>query len=124
MVFFCLFFIVVSFSLFFFSNYPSWTCAFLDEQGKQTSFYTPIIRVVPDKGFVLINSGSGVLWVKASKAARPHLSKLPIGGLIDLVVEFQGTPNPPIIKSWKLASGNSACDIFDGTNCIQPEKPK
>ena len=124
MVFFRLSFIVVSFSLFFCTNYPSWTWAFVDEPGKQTSFYTPIIRVVPDKGFVLINSGSGVLWVKASKSARPHLSKLPIGGLIDLVVEFQGTPNPPIIKSWKLASGNSACDIFDGTNCIQPEKPK
>jgi len=98
--------------------------AFVDEPGKQTSFYTPVIRVVPDKGFVLINSGNGVLWVKASQAAMPHLSKLPVGGLVDLVVEFQGKPNPPIIQSWKLASGNSACDVFDGTNCIQPEKHK
>lgn len=98
--------------------------AFVDEPGKESSFYSPIIRVVPDKGFLLINSGNGILWVKANEAAMPHLSKLPVGGLLDLVVEFQGEPNPPIIKSWKLASGDSTCNVFDGTSCVQPEPSK
>ena len=105
------------------SHSPS-SWAFVDEPGKEASFYSPVIRVVQEQGFILINSGNGILWVKASQAAMPHLSKLPVGGLIDLVVEFQGQPNPPIIKSWKLASGNSSCDVFDGTHCISTETPK
>ena len=101
---------------------PGW--AFTDEPGKEGSFYSPVIRVVADQGFILITSGSGILWLKASEAAMPHLSKLPVGGLLDVVVEFQGKPNPPIIKSWKLASGDSACPVFDGTQCVQPKKKK
>ena len=96
--------------------------AFTDEPGKEGSFYSPVIRVVPERGFILINSGSGILWLKASEAAMPHISKLPVGGLLDVVVEFQGKPNPPIIKSWKLASGDSACRVFDGTQCVGKEK--
>ncbi len=95
---------------------------FTDKLGVEGSFYSPVIRVVPDTGFVLINSGSGILWIKASESATPHISKLPVGGLIDVVVEFQGKPNPPIIKSWKLASGDSACQVFDGTQCVVAEK--
>ena len=98
--------------------------AFTDEPGKEGSFYSPIIRVAPDKGFILINSGSGILWLKASEAAMPHISKLPVGGLIDVVVVFQGKPNPPIIKLWKLASGDSACPVFDGKQCVPPAKKK
>lgn len=101
---------------------PTW--AFTDEPGKEGSFYSPIIRVVPDKGFILITSGSGILWLKASEAAMPHLSKLPVGGLIDVVVEFQGKPNPPVIKLWKLASGESDCPEFDGKQCVPPAKKK
>ncbi len=98
--------------------------AFTDEPGKQGSFYSPIIRVVPDKGFIMISTNGGILWIRASEAAFPHIGKLPVGGLLDVVVEFQGKPNPPIIKSWKLASGNSKCDIFDGTTCVRTEKGK
>ena len=98
--------------------------AFTDEPGKEGSFYSPIIRVVPDKGFILINSGSGILWLKASEAAMPHIAKLPVGGLIDVVVVFQGKPNPPIIKLWKLAGGDSACAEFDGKQCVQAKKIK
>ncbi len=98
--------------------------AFTDEPGKEGSFYSPIIRVVPDKGFILINSGSGILWLKASEAAMPHIAKLPVGGLIDVVVVFQGKPNPPIIKLWKLAGGDSACAEFDGKQCLPPAKKK
>ena len=101
---------------------PGW--AFTDELGKEGSFYSPIIRVVPDKGFILINSGSGILWLKASEEAMPHISKLPVGALIDVVVVFQGKPNPPIIKLWKLASGDSACPVFDGKQCVPPAKKK
>ena len=96
--------------------------AFTDEPGKIASFYSPIIRVVPDKGFIMISTNGGILWVRATEAALPHIAKLPVGGLLDVVVEFQGKPNPPIIKSWKLASGNSACNVFDGTACVTAEK--
>lgn len=96
--------------------------AFTDEPGKEGSFYSPVIRVVPDRGFILISSGSGILWLKASEAAMPHLSKLPVGALFDVVVEFQGKPNPPIIKSWKLTSGDSTCPVFDGTQCVTKKK--
>jgi len=96
--------------------------AFTDEPGETGSFYSPIIRVVPEKGFLLISTNGGILWLKASDAATPHLEKLPVGGLIDVNVEFQGKPNPPIIQSWKVASGDSACNVFDGTACVQAKK--
>ena len=96
--------------------------AFTDEPGEKGSFYSPIIRGVPDKGFILISTDSGILWLKASEAAAPHLAKLPVGGLLDVNVEFQGKPNPPIIKSWKLASGESMCSVFDGTTCQKAKK--
>ena len=105
-----------------FASTTTLSLAFTDEPGKEGSFYSPVIRVVPDRGFILINSGNGILWLKASEAAMPHLSKLPVGGLIDIIVEFQGKPNPPIIKSWKLASGDSTCRVFDGTQCVGKEK--
>lgn len=105
-----------------FASTTTLSLAFTDEPGKEGSFYSPVIRVVPDRGFILINSGNGILWLKASEAAMPHLSKLPVGGLIDVVVEFQGKPNPPIIKSWKLASGDSTCRVFDGTQCVGKEQ--
>ena len=96
--------------------------AFTDEPGKEESFYSPIIRIVPDKGFMMISSSSGILWLKASDAAAPHFANLPKGGLIDITVIFQGKPNPPVIKSWKLASGDSSCNIFDGKSCVQTTK--
>jgi hypothetical protein len=96
--------------------------AYTDEPGKEAAFYSPIIRVVPDKGFIMISTSSGILWLKASEAAAPHIAKLPVGGRIDVTVVFQGKPNPPIIKSWKLASGGSKCNIFDGTTCVNAEK--
>jgi len=108
--------------VFLFASVAPLSWAFTDEPGKEGSFYSPVIRVVPDQGFILISSGSGILWLKASEAATPHISALPVGGLIDVVVEFQGKPNPPVIKSWKLTSGDSACAVFDGTACVVKEK--
>jgi len=113
----------IGFMVVFSSLIFSFPCvAFTDEPGKEGVFYSPIIRVVPDKGFIMISTHSGILWLKASEAAAPHLAKLPVGGRIDVIVEFQGKPNPPIIKSWKLASGDSRCNIFDGTTCVKAEK--
>lgn len=110
--------LILSFLVFLIVAMTGLGAAFTDEPGKQGSFYSPIIRVVPDKGFIMISTHSGVLWLRASEAALPHIGKLPVGGRLDVVIEFQGQPNPPIIKSWKLASGGSACNVFDGTICV------
>ncbi len=99
------------------------TAALTDVPGKEASIYSPIIRVEAEQGFLLIAADSGILWVKATPEAQPHLKKLPVGGLIDLVIEFQGKPKPPLIKSWKLASGDSSCNVFDGKACV-PEASK
>jgi hypothetical protein len=55
--------------------------------------------------------------VEASDAARPHFSKLPPAGMIEIVVEMRGGNSPPLLKSWRLASGDSTCRVFDGTSC-------
>ncbi|RMH06342.1 MAG: hypothetical protein D6704_07635 [Nitrospirae bacterium] len=91
--------------------------ALTDVPGKVSSIYSPVIRVVPDQGFILVSADGGILWVKASEAAKPHIKEIPVGALIDIVIEFQGKPKPPILKSWKLTSGESTCKIFDGTKC-------
>lgn len=114
--------LIFSFLAFLTASMTTLGFGFNDVPGKQGSFYSPIIRVVPDKGFIMISTNGGVLWVRASEAALPHIGKLPVGGLLDIVVEFQGKPNPPIIKSWKLASGGSACNVFDGTTCVTAGK--
>lgn len=98
--------------------FPLSSFSFTDEPGKKGYFYSPIVRVVPDKGFIMISTNGGVLWLKASEAAAPHIGKLPVRGMLDVVIEFQGKPNPPILKSWKLASGGSKCNVFDGTTCV------
>jgi hypothetical protein len=83
---------------------------------EEKSIYTPIIHIDKEKGWILVSNSGAVFYVQASEAARPHIEKLPVSGLIDLVIEPQ--PNgPPIIKSWKLASGESTCKVFDGKSC-------
>lgn len=96
-----------------------------DIPGKEASIYSPIIQVIPDhngKGFIRVSTSGGVMWVEASEAAKPHLTKLPVGSLIDLTIVFRGKPNPPVIKSWKLASGKSTCKEFDGKVCKNASK--
>ena len=83
---------------------------------EETSIYSPIIQIDKEKGQLLVSNSGAVFYVQASEAAKPHIEKLPLSGLIDLVLETQ--PNgPPIIKSWKLKSGESACKVFDGKAC-------
>ncbi len=81
-----------------------------------TSFYSPIINVNVEKGFIVISGDGKVFAAEAGQAARPHLEKLPIGGMIDVVVELR-EKDVPLIKSWKVMSGESSCKIFDGTSC-------
>ena len=83
---------------------------------EERSIYTPIIQVDKEQGRLLVSNSGAVFYVQASDAAKPHIEKLPVSGLIDLVIETQ--PNgPPVIKSWKLASGESSCKVFDGKAC-------
>lgn len=80
------------------------------------SFFSPIIDVNTEKGFIVVSADGKVFAVEASEAAKAHLGKLPISGMIDLVVEMRGE-NPPLIKTWKVAGGESSCKIFDGKTC-------
>ncbi|MBM4124676.1 MAG: hypothetical protein FJ246_06960 [Nitrospira sp.] len=80
------------------------------------SIYSPIIFVDKEKGYIVVSSSGAVFEVEASEAAKPHLDKLPASGMIDLVVELR-PGNAPLIKTWKLAAGESSCKIFDGKTC-------
>ena len=83
---------------------------------EEKSIYSPIIQIDKEKGWLVVSSSGAVFPVEASEAAKPHLDKLPISGMIDIVVETR--PNgPPLLKSWKLASGESSCKTFDGKAC-------
>ena len=80
------------------------------------SFYSPIIYVDKEKGYIVISNSGAVFGIEASPAAKPHLEKLPISGLIDVVVEIRPDA-APMIRSWKVASGETSCRIFDGKEC-------
>lgn len=83
---------------------------------EERSIYTPIIQIDKEQGRLLVSNSGAVFYVQASDAAKPHIDKLPVSGLIDLVIETQQN-GPPVIKSWKLASGDSSCKVFDGKTC-------
>jgi hypothetical protein len=80
------------------------------------SYYSPIIFVDKEKGYIVISDSGRVFGVEVPPEARPHLDKLPPSGLIDIVVEIRPN-NAPLVKRWKLASGESSCKIFDGKTC-------
>ena len=80
------------------------------------SIYSPLILVEKEKGYIVVSVDGKVIAVEASEAAKPHLPKLPPSGMIDIVVELRGE-KPPLLKSWKLAAGESDCKHFDGQTC-------
>ena len=80
------------------------------------SIYSPLILVDKEKGFIVVSVDGRVIAVEASEAAKPHLAKLPPSGMIDIVVELR-PGNPPLLKTWKLAAGESDCKHFDGKTC-------
>jgi hypothetical protein len=83
---------------------------------EERSYYSPIIYVDVEKGFIVISNSGAVFGVEVGPEAKPHLPKLPQSGLIDIVVEIRPN-NAPLVKRWKLASGESSCKIFDGKTC-------
>jgi ABC-type sugar transport system substrate-binding protein len=80
------------------------------------SFYSPIVHVDKDKGFIVISNSGKVFAVEVPEAAKPHLEKLPVSGMIDIVVEMRAD-NAPLLKTWKVAGGESSCKHFDGKTC-------
>jgi hypothetical protein len=82
----------------------------------EKSYYSPIINIDAENSRILISTLGAVFWVEAPEAARPHLEKLPLSGLVDIVVDTR-EGQPPLIKSWKVKSGESTCLYFDGKTC-------
>lgn len=81
------------------------------------SFYSPVIHIDKEHNRILISQLGGVFYIEAPEAAQPHIEKLPISGLVDFVVEMRGDGKMPLIKTWKVKSGDSACMYFNGKEC-------
>jgi hypothetical protein len=81
------------------------------------SFYSPVIFVDKDNHRILISTLGSVFYIEAPEAAHAHLEKLPISALVDFVVEIRGDGKMPLIKTWKVKSGESPCMYFDGKEC-------
>lgn len=80
------------------------------------SIFSPIIHVDPAKGLLVVSVDNAVIAVEGTEEAKPHMSKLPVGGMIDIVVEIR-QQQPPLLKTWKVAAGESTCKYFDGKSC-------
>jgi hypothetical protein len=87
-----------------------------DASADEKSYYSPIINVDAENSRILISTLGAVFWVEVPEAARPHLDKLPLSGLADIIVETR-EGQPPLLKSWKIKSGESTCLHFDGKIC-------
>ncbi len=82
----------------------------------EKSYYSPIINVDVDNSRILISTLGAVFWVEVPEEARQHIEKLPQSGLVDIVVETR-EGQPPMLKTWKVKSGESTCLYFDGKVC-------
>jgi hypothetical protein len=83
----------------------------------EKSYYSPIIHIDVENHRVLISQLGGVFYIDVPEIARPHMEKLPISGLVDFVVEWKGDDEMPVIKTWKVKSGESTCLYFNGKEC-------
>ncbi len=81
------------------------------------SFYSPVIYIDTEKSQILISTSATVFYIEVPEDAKPHMEKLPISGLVDFVVEMRGEEKPPLIKTWKVKSGESTCMYFNGKEC-------
>jgi len=88
------------------------------QQNKEQGIYSSIVQVAPKKGYIMVTKDNNVMWVQASDAAKPHVQDLPVGEMIDIVEEMRGK-KPPLMKSWKLVSGESRCKNFNGKKCYR-----
>ena len=81
------------------------------------SFYSPVISVDRENHRILISTFGSVFWIDVPEAAKPHIEKLPVSGLVDFVVEMRENGQAPLLKTWKVKSGETSCTYFDGKNC-------
>ena len=81
------------------------------------SFYSPVIYIDTEQSQILISTSASVFYIEVPEAAKPHMEKLPVSGLVDFVVEMRGEDKRPLIKTWKVKSGESSCMYFDGNEC-------
>jgi len=84
---------------------------------EEKSFYSPVIRVDTENHRILISTSGSVFWLDVPDPAKPHLEKLPISGLADFVVEMRENGQAPLLKTWKVKSGETSCTYFDGKTC-------
>ena len=84
---------------------------------EEKSFYSPVIFIDKEAHRVLISTLGSVFWIDVPPAAQPHMETLPISGLVDFVVEMRGKDQAPLLKTWKVKSGESTCMHFDGKAC-------
>jgi hypothetical protein len=84
---------------------------------EEKSFYSPVIRVDTESHRILISTFGSVFWIDVPDAAKPHIEKLPISGLADFVVEMRENGQAPLLKTWKVKSGETSCTYFDGKTC-------
>ena len=83
----------------------------------EKSFYSPVIHVDVEQHRILISQLGGVFYIDVPEIARPHMQKLPISGLVDFVVEWKSDDEMPVLKTWKVKSGESTCLYFNGKEC-------
>jgi hypothetical protein len=81
------------------------------------SFYSPVISIDKETYRILISTHGSVFWIDVPDTAKPHLEKLPISGLADFVVEMRENGQAPLLKTWKVKSGETSCTYFDGKVC-------
>ena|SRR5262245_39012218 len=81
------------------------------------SFYSPVIQVDKENHRILISTLGSVFWIDVPDAAKPHIEKLPVSGLVDFVVEMRENGQAPLLKTWKVKSGETSCTHFDGKAC-------
>ena len=81
------------------------------------SFYSPVIQVDKESHRIFISTFGSVFWIDVPDAAKPHIEKLPISGLADFVVEMRENGQAPLLKTWKVKSGETSCIYFDGKTC-------
>lgn len=81
------------------------------------SFYSPVIYIDKEQNQILISTSASVFYIEVPDAAKPHMDKLPLSGLVDFVVEMRGEGKRPLIKTWKVKSGESTCMYFNGKEC-------
>lgn len=81
------------------------------------SFYSPVIHIDKENHRILISTLGSVFYIDVPEVAQPHMEKLPISGLVDFVVEMRGEGQAPLVKTWKVKSGESTCVYFNGKEC-------